>query len=262
MNSSQHAHAVCQNGRRIHVLAQDERGQRLVEAGGNVNPPALQLWKRLASENWTHVIDVGANYGEMLVNLSWPDSTSLIAVEPNPMLVPLLERTMSEAGLQVQIVPKALSSVEASAQFQADRTWSGLSRLGKQPHPEGHGHEVEHIEVKVTTLASLLLDGNSPSTERLLLKVDVEGAECDVLRGLDPILEQLQDFACMIEVLHMPDEDLEWLVKQFRPEVFDPITNQLIPIHGDGRRLRSMLRLGIFHYQDVVVRRRARSGTQ
>ncbi|MGR4870371.1 FkbM family methyltransferase [Variovorax sp. LARHSF232] len=256
MNTKSEIHAVCRNGRRIYVLPEDERGKRLREFQGNVNPNSLRAWQVLASEGWTHIIDVGANYGEMLVNLDVPDGAALFAVEPNPLLTPILTRTMKEAALPVQIVSAALSATEGSAMLSADLTWSGLSRLGIEAHPEGQDHRLQQFEVRTTTLAAILDDRQPATAKRLLLKIDVEGAECDVLRGLGDMLDQLEDFACLVEVLHLPLSDIDWLIAHFQPEVFDPMTGQLIPIHGGSERLRRVLGLGAFHFQDIVVRRR------
>lgn len=77
----------------IHVDPLDRRAQKLIQSDGNLNPPALSAWHLLLQQHaWTHVIDVGANYGEMLVNGGLPSGASIIAVEPNPAIRPYLER--------------------------------------------------------------------------------------------------------------------------------------------------------------------------
>lgn len=71
----------------IHVDPLDRRAQKLIQSDGNLNPPALSAWHLLLQQHaWTHVIDFGANYGEMLVNGGLPSGASIIAVEPNPAI--------------------------------------------------------------------------------------------------------------------------------------------------------------------------------
>jgi hypothetical protein len=46
------------------------------------------MWRSLLAERpWTHVIDVGANYGEMLVGVELPRAATVIALEPNPFVI-------------------------------------------------------------------------------------------------------------------------------------------------------------------------------
>ncbi|RYF28091.1 MAG: FkbM family methyltransferase [Comamonadaceae bacterium] len=248
--------AVCPNGRRIHLAPGDQRGERLRECHGNLNPWSLKAWQLLVASDWTDIIDVGANYGEMLLNLDIPPSVRCIAVEPNPSLATLLKRSLAEAGLDVRVEEKALGRAEGTLPLLVDDTWSGLSKLGTEHHAESGGHTVRQLEVPVTTLASLIDDGRKLSDKRVLVKVDVEGWECDVLRGLHGLGDQLADLVILLEILHLSQEDIDWLVSRFQPEVFDRITGAFIPIQGNGARLSAVLRTAAFHTQDVVLRRR------
>ena len=58
----------------------------------------LQRACLLAERPWTHVIDVGANYGEMLVGVELPQAATVIALEPNPFVIPYLTRTPAGIG--------------------------------------------------------------------------------------------------------------------------------------------------------------------
>src|SRR5580658_5193985 len=148
--------ALCANGRRIYVDPSDERGMALVRSNGTFNPLAVATWQNLLDERlWTHVVDVGANYGEMLVGVRLPRSATTIALEPNPQVVPYLARSAAEAAITVEIIAKAASLRPGAATLTVDRTWSGLSSIaGAQP--ESQGHVLETIEVPALTLASLI----------------------------------------------------------------------------------------------------------
>jgi hypothetical protein len=43
------------------------------------------MWRSLVEErDWTRIVDVGANYGEMPIGAGLPDSAKIIAIEPSP----------------------------------------------------------------------------------------------------------------------------------------------------------------------------------
>ena len=128
---SAHASRVrCANGQIIYINPQDARGRSLVRRGGDVNPGSLVMWRSLLAERpWTHVIDVGANYGEMLVGVELPRAATVIALEPNPFVIPYLTRTLRQSGVGVELMSKAASARSGTATLAIDRNWSGLSSI-------------------------------------------------------------------------------------------------------------------------------------
>ena len=251
--------AVCENGRRLYVLPSDDRGKRLISSHGNFNPRTLAAWRLLAAGEWTHVLDVGANYGEMLLNLTWNPTTQLVAFEPNAAIVPLLRRSLQEAGVEAMLRPVALAGRTGVRSMTIDLTWSGLTHLDGDLRQSDHGHALQQVLTPVTTLAQELRRHGRTDALRVLLKIDVEGAEREVLEGAGDVLDSLEDFAALVEVAHLNDETLRWLAGRFQLEVFDPLTEKLIPVHGDGDRLRRLLQGGVVYGQDIVLRRRATS---
>ncbi|MFV0535336.1 MAG: hypothetical protein ACK5MR_17040, partial [Cumulibacter sp.] len=80
-------------GRRIYVAEGDARGDALIAAGGDFNPGSLHLWRQaLELREWDVIVDVGANYGEMLLGVDLPVASRVIAYEPNPHVLPHLKR--------------------------------------------------------------------------------------------------------------------------------------------------------------------------
>jgi FkbM family methyltransferase len=261
VTTSDEAFALCPNGRRIYFDPADQRGERLAASGGNFNLPARHIWQTLLTERpWTHIIDVGANYGEMLIGGSLPQAAKVIAIEPNPFVLPYLHRSLDEAGLAVEVIERAASARSGTAILSADRDWSGNSSLNGV-RPDSVGHVVKSVEVDAITLASLLDACGLPGSIRLLLKVDVETHEIPVLQGLQDTLEHLEEFAAMVEINHLDAADLEWLLVHFEIELLDKRTLHLArPGKINAKRLLELRDGDDFHRSDAVLRRRRPDG--
>jgi FkbM family methyltransferase len=236
------------NGKLIYLDLRDERGRRLVAARGNFNPPTLAMWHDLLGEDdWTHVIDVGANYGEMLANGKLPKDAQIIAVEPNINVVPFLKMTL--AGMDgVKLFEVALSDKEGRAEFFLNENWSGMSGI-----VQGAGR----TSVPTTTLKSLLVMDAMPLHEmRVLVKIDVEGHEINVLKGMTDALPIVRNFCALIEIAHLLEKDMMWVVRNFDVYGFDLRSQQLQKIEslyaGD-------MKASCLYDQDVVIRKRASS---
>lgn len=119
-------------------------------------------------------IDIGANLGDILREILRvaPNGTH-IAYEP---LHDYCERLKQEFPT-VDVRGCALSNRVGEAQFQHVRSLPGQSGFRQRDYPGGQ--EIETITVKVNSLDSSLPDGYVPS----LIKIDVEGAEREVLEG-------------------------------------------------------------------------------
>lgn len=251
----------CANGRVVYVDPADERGAHLIRMGGDVNPPTLAMWRLLLAErDWTHIVDVGANYGEMLLGADLPSSATVIGVEPNPNVLPYLKRSIGEAGLTATIVAEALSAQSGTAELVTDRTWSGLTRLGRLS-PDSVGHVVEVLEVPTTTLDSVVSRTTAAGPIRVLVKIDVEGHEAMVLEGARKLIERADWFAALVELHHNGDGDLDWMLSHFAIELYDPKTAALVPSAAtDARALRDEIAAKGLYGLDAVLRPRNRSG--
>lgn len=123
-------------------------------------------------------IDAGANIGffSLLLSAQKP-SLRVIAFEPNPRNHALLARNAASNGFRHLVCePLALSDTDGTAPFYlADSDMSASLR------PDFAFHEAPPIDVKTVTLDSYLK--SRALSGRLVLKVDVEGAEDAFFRG-------------------------------------------------------------------------------
>lgn len=238
------------HGSVIYVDPNDGRGRKMIETGGNLNPPSLAAWHLLLAEQaWTHVVDVGANYGEMLVNGGMPAGAQIVAIEPNPVIRAHLERTLETAGLNARILDVALSDAEGEAVLRIDDSWSGTTRLAEPGEPGG-------TTVRTVTLDTILRElDTDPAMVRAAVKIDIEGHETAVLRGGLSMLSSVGDFAVLVEILHLQSADIAWLCERFDVFLLD-----LGP--GGGllaaapQEISQMLGSGRYYTQDAVLRRR------
>lgn len=239
----------------MYVDAADARGRAILAAGGVLHPQASRLWESvLAARQWDFIVDVGANYGEMLLATHIDRESRVVAVEPNSRVLATLARTLSEAHPQAVICSSAVASENATVTFYDDLTWWGNSTLcgswtADRPH--------KWVETAVNTvrLSTLLRDLGAGPTTTLALKLDIEGAESAVLRDSLDVLRRLRACALLVEIVRMAESDLLWLLRNFRVEVLDIPTGGVIPLadlSGFANPLDALFSPSVYN-RDVVA---------
>jgi FkbM family methyltransferase len=132
-----------------------------------------------------HVVDVGANRGWYTLyaaTLVGPTGW-VIAVEPDPVPLRLLRDNVVANELDnVTIVAGAVGADEAKLRFVVERE-SALSHLARDDRDTGDHDFV----VQVKPLDDVLGESGHEGVD--FLKVDVEGAELDVLSGAERVLD-------------------------------------------------------------------------
>jgi FkbM family methyltransferase len=131
-------------------------------------------------------IDVGSNRGQLLdaALRAAPDGRHL-AFEP----IPELAAELRGAFPQVESREVALSARPGRTEFCHFRTMDGWSGLRRSPVVSDARGAPQYIEVQVSTLDLELAD-LTPD----VIKIDVEGAELDVLRGGRGVLARSKPF--------------------------------------------------------------------
>jgi FkbM family methyltransferase len=241
-----------------HELADELHGYRLPD-GRQVrctSPAEAQLlWSEVSSEGFYRraaarltpgdvVVDVGANIG--LASLGFADAqpeARLIALEPVPVLFACLEGNLAAHTRHGRAVRAAVGSepgrrtltyypsapgnsglyADQAADDRTTRTFlrnRGLDEDSVELLLEGL-HSGIPVEVEVTTVSDVLRDHGSPEVS--LLKVDVERAEQDVLRGIRA--GDWPRIHCVVAEVHDEDDGL----RVFRSLLHD---------HGFGTEVR------------------------
>ncbi len=125
------------------------------------------------------VVDCGANIGLASLWFAKKFPTSLIyAYEADPSLFKLLQKNISSHGLQKRVFPFnfAIWRDASGVEFDQEGGFSGQISRYK------HQHVKNTVRVPSITLAQLL----EPLPHVDLLKIDIEGAECQIFDiGLD-----------------------------------------------------------------------------
>lgn len=240
-------------GRRLWFDAADERGRALKERAGDLNGGSLQLWRSLlALRSWDAVLDVGTNYGEMLLSVDLAGVPAVVGYEPNPLVLPHLRRSIEESGTGYPIREVAVSD-EAGAElvFAIDVEWSGMSGLAAT-RADGAEHRVEQVMVHSTTIDVELATLGDPTS--VLVKVDVEGAEQAVLAGARALVGSDRPWAIMLEVLHMAPKSQAELFARHDVAVLDLAEGALARVpRMSSEAWDALLATGWIYRQDVAL---------
>ena len=240
----------------LHVDEGDPRGDALVASGYDLNPLGRRMWQRLCRrEAWDIVVDVGANYGEMILTFPLPIGARTWAFEPAPRIAACLRQSVAETGAAVEVVELAVGSVSATTTLYEDPSWSGTTTTTRARVSSGH----EPRMVGSMRLDEFLLDHGFRPGDNLLVKVDVEGGELGVLRSLVPVLPLAGVVLMQVEIAHTPDHDLEWMIGHFFLHVIDENSFIAVPV-ATLADLGRLLGGGRVYRQDAVLSTRVLEG--
>jgi FkbM family methyltransferase len=159
---------------------------------GGLEPGTRACLKRVLQPGDT-AVDIGANIG--LLTMACARAVgfggNVFSFEPEKRMADLLERTIAMNGLaQVKLFRQAVSAEPGTLSFNVS-TIPGHSSLFALPENEaGHVQEVEVVR----------LDDVVPAGQRVdLVKIDVEGAEMEVVKGMRRILDENPNIVVVAE---------------------------------------------------------------
>ena len=142
-------------------------------------------------------IDIGANHGyfSVLMADAVGPSGNVLAIEPNPRLVQMLERTLSVNGFDSNtiVLQKAISNTN--------------NQKAKLFIPRNHGINAtiltqelktddEVIEIETITLDDLTKDWDRVD----FIKIDAEGAEELIWQGMQKVLNENKNITIVLEI--------------------------------------------------------------
>lgn len=160
-------------------------------------PATNRLFRKLARKS-THVFDAGANTGYYsLLAASVMVRGEVYSFEPNPSTFAHLEASVHlNPDLRIHPYPLALSDEDAAVTLfpPLDPRMHGVATLleGFGPEPQGEG-----IRVQGVRFDTFCREHSIPRVS--LLKIDVEGSELRVLRGMGDLLDEwLPDIICEV----------------------------------------------------------------
>lgn len=149
------------------------------------------------------VIDAGANRGQFAVfSLARFPGATIHCFEPLAGPADRLERVASHLGRgRVTVHRHALGAVDGSAEMRVanEDDSSSLLPLGAGQRALGT-REVARVAVAVRRLDAVL--GREDLVPPVLLKIDVQGAELEVLRGAEGVLGQVAQV--LVECSYLP----------------------------------------------------------
>ena len=140
------------------------------------------------------IVDAGANIGLAVLFFKerYPDAR-VVAFEPNPSAFKCLKENVEVNGLEgVQLINAALGGTKGVITFYLSTDMAsadvGASAIKEHvAHLHGHKGAINEIAVQCQTLSSFV------AADIDLLKLDIEGAECEVILELGQRLSKVKN---------------------------------------------------------------------
>ena len=181
-------------------------------------------------------LDVGVNFGECLFHMDYPQCTQAYGVDGNPAILPYLEesRELHPQTDQIQLHNALVAEQPAEeATFYVSTKASGGSTAAAGVAEMRDG-DFQEARVPVTSVDTLL----STPPKKIVFKIDVEGFEGQVLRGMQKTLASCQTALGFIEfdtrMLNRSGENVSdfWDFLQANFDVHMFVGQRLVPLVG------------------------------
>jgi FkbM family methyltransferase len=186
----------------VKLLGGEQIASLLWWRGWNGFEPATAFVIQEIASRARTVLDIGAHVGWYgLLAKQVNPKVDVWAFEPNPPVLQRLRENIALNGVMVHVVAAAASDVNGTAIFYEGAP--GLSSSsGLRPEVGG----MHSFRVSTVTIDSIVAANNIENID--LVKIDVEGHEPAVLRGMQNVLETMRPYI-IFEVGQMVDNVLE-----------------------------------------------------
>lgn len=199
------------------VNSNDYGGPLLFISGGRYEDDNVEVLHSFIHEGTTTFVDAGANLGyfSLLIGARLPPSGRVFAFEPHPRLAELARRNAFINGLEgvVTVHPFGLSDTEAETDFSFPKGHLGGGLIGGIDRPE----RFDVVRSRVRRLDDVL-DADATVD---LMKIDVEGHEPAVLRGMQQIAARSPQLKILFECLGTDVPRASQIEAALRPLGFD-----------------------------------------
>ena len=200
------------------LLVSPDAALKLLKPGHKAFDPMLlrfcDEYVKKGSVGW----DVGANVGIFTLAAAQRGG-DVLAIEPDIFLYSLLCRTRhhrKNQSLSFEPLCSAIAAKPGTARLAIAKRGRASNFLEKFEGRSQTGGVRETFLVPVLTLDLLLQEHKKPD----LIKIDVEGAEADVLEGATKILSEVRP-VMLIEVGESTSENVISLLKKFNFQIYD-----------------------------------------
>ncbi len=154
----------------------------------NENPSSYDHPNLVKVDDYSWIIDAGAFEGFFSLKSLNETNAFILAIEPLPIMRAPLYRTLHNVApdSRFDIVELALGSKKGYADFNLTDEISPDSSI-----IDSHSHSSNDIiQVEVDTIDNIILD--SKLSGRGMIKMDIEGAEMEALKGAKEVLSTLK----------------------------------------------------------------------
>ncbi len=198
-------------------------------------------------------LDIGANFGYysvLMSNLAGANG-SVLAVEPNAALCKLLRRTSSIASHNFKVAEVALSDIAGEAQLSIHDGYLGNSSLIDRKD-QGFT-DVTTMSVRMTTLDALAEQYGLTKID--VVKIDVEGLEPQIFRGMAKTLADNPDIKIVVEYSpHLytdPGQFTDFLFEKFTVTRIKDVESPMVLTEADRHSL-----LHLTDHTDLLLSRK------
>jgi FkbM family methyltransferase len=168
-----------------------------------------EAYKFASKAETPFIIDCGANIGlSLLYFKNYYPSSRIIAFEPDPDLFQILEKNIANNNLEsVTVIEAACWTDDGTIAFQKEGAHSGSAT--------NFWDKSKQISVRAEKLAKYL-----EGQEIDLLKMDIEGAEFQVLMSLGPYLSNVKNIVFEYHSANNEDQKLSELLNLLKESGF------------------------------------------
>lgn len=230
------------------VLFVDLLDPRFVHVVHEVQSDSTQVLESLLHEGDTF-IDVGANHGSFAIvasSLVGPDG-HVCAFEPQPRLSALVQQSLQKGVSSHEVHQVALGNTPGEVPLYIPDDTSGSAGLFEE-HSATHEHR--RIDVKKRAFDEIVDWERYPG--RLVLKLDVEGAEVPFLKGAEEMIDKRKPVIILeihpgtLKASAHTREELKNILMKYGYETYSSLSTP--------KKKRPLSKLSTSEQRDVIIR--------